>query len=50
MDGKQCRKSQKGGGQVEGGAPKASLYQPPKFMGQSGQGNNQSTSREKGRA
>ena len=37
------------GGQVVGKAPSGKLYQPPKFMGQSGQPDNQSTSRGKGR-
>lgn len=49
MDNKQCRKDQKGGAQVVGAAPKARLHQPPRFMGKSGQGDNQSTSRGKGR-
>ena len=46
---KQHRDSQAGGAQNVGRVPSAKLYQPPKFMGQSGQGNNQSTSRGKGR-
>jgi hypothetical protein len=45
----QCRPSQAGGGQILDKAPtKQTLYQPPKFQGQSGQPNNQSTSRPKG--
>jgi hypothetical protein len=40
---------QSGGGNVVGKAPSGKLYQPPKFMGQSGQPDNQSTSRGKGK-
>ncbi len=49
MDSKQHRPSQKGGAQAVGGVPKARLHQPPNFMGKSGQGDNQSTSRPAGR-
>lgn len=45
----QHRPSQTGGGQVVGKAPSGRLHQPPKFQGQSGQPNNQSTNRGKGR-
>lgn len=47
---KQSRDSQKGGAQNVGGVPKARLHQPPKFMGKSGQGDNQSTSRGPGKS
>lgn len=46
----QSNESQGGGGNVVGGAPRASLHKPPAFQGKSGQGDNQSTSRGKGRA
>lgn len=49
MDSKQHRPSQKGGAQNVGHVPKARLHQPPNFMGKSGQGNNQSTSRGPGK-
>jgi len=45
----QSRKDQAGGGNVVGGAPKSRLHQPPKVLGKSGQPDNQSTSRGKGR-
>jgi hypothetical protein len=41
--------SDKGGGNLTGKAPSAKLYQPPDFMGKSGQPDNQSTDRGKGR-
>lgn len=46
---KQSRKDQAGGGNVVGKSPKGRLHQPPNFMGKSGQSNNQSTNRGKGR-
>lgn len=46
---KQSRVDQKGGAQVVGAAPKSRLHQPPAVMGKSGQPDNQSTSRGKGR-
>jgi hypothetical protein len=49
MDSKQHRPSQKGGAQNVGHVPKARLHQPPNFMGKSGQGDNQSTSRGSGK-
>lgn len=46
---KQSRKDQAGGGNVVGRAPKSRLHQPPNFQGRSGQPDNQSTNRGKGR-
>lgn len=46
---KQSNENQSGGGNVVGAAPKSRLHQPPNFMGKSGQPDNQSTSRGKGR-
>ena len=41
---------QSGGGNISGKGPtKHRLHQPPSFQGKSGQGDNQSTSRGKGR-
>ena len=45
----QARTQDTSGGNVVGKAPdKNKLYQPPAFMGKSGQGDNQSTNRAKG--
>ena len=45
----QHRSDQSGGGNVVGRAPKSRLHQPPAFQGKSGQPDNQSTNRGKGR-
>jgi hypothetical protein len=45
----QCRTDQSGGGQVVGRPPKSRLHQPPNFQGKSGQPDNQSTWRGKGK-
>lgn len=44
--GQQSNEDQSGGGNVVGKAPAAKLYQPPPFMGKSGQPDNQSTDRK----
>jgi hypothetical protein len=44
----QSRTQDTSGGNVVGKAPNADLYQPAKFMGKSGQPDNQSTNRAKG--
>jgi len=47
--GQQSRTQDTSGGNVVGKAPdKNVLYQPPNFMGKSGQSDNQDTSRPKG--
>ncbi len=45
----QTRESQAGGAQMVGGMKPVSKETVPNFMGKSGQGDNQSTSRGKGR-
>lgn len=50
MKGNQCNEDQSGGGNIHGKGPtKHRLHQPPSFQGKSGQSDNQSTSRGKGR-
>lgn len=44
--GQQSNEDQSGGGNVVGRAPRAALYQPPAFMGKSGQPDNQDTSKQ----
>lgn len=46
---KQSNEAQSGGGNVVGKAPGGRLHQPPSFQGKSGQSDNQSTNRGKGR-
>lgn len=45
----QTRESQSGGGQIVGGPKPVNRATVPNFQGKSGQGDNQSTSRGKGR-
>lgn len=45
----QSRLDQSGGAQLVGKAPSAPRRAPPKFMGKSGQGDNQTTWRGKGK-
>ncbi len=45
----QSRQSQEGGGQMVGGMKPVSKAEVANFMGKSGQGDNQSTNRGKGR-
>jgi len=46
----QSNESQSGGGNISGKGPtQHRLHQPPNFQGKSGQSDNQSTSRGKGR-
>lgn len=45
----QARQSQEGGGQMVGGVDSVDRARVPAFQGKSGQGDNQSTNRGKGR-
>lgn len=45
----QCRTSQSGGGQIVGNPAPVDRARVPAFQGKSGQGDNQSTNRGKGR-
>jgi len=47
---KQNAGDQSGGGNVVGSAPKSRIHKAPKFMGKSGQSDNQDTSRAKGKS